>query len=256
MLTAWPAASQDLSDLVDAEVLPGWREDGGRHMAAVRLSLAPGWKTYWRSPGDAGIPPRFDWSGTQNVSGVAVHWPVPIVFYENGYRSVGYSGEVTIPLEFVTPDTQAPIALDARLDIGVCEEVCVPVSLHLQGLLEAASGVGAAQIRGALDSGPMSAREAGVGDVVCRTEPISDGLRLTLSIDMPRLGGDEAVVVELADPAIWVSEPTTERSAQQMTAVAELVPPEAKPFAMARQDVRITVLGDGRAVDIRGCTGG
>lgn len=249
------APGQTFDDLVQAEVLPGWRE-GDSHMAAVRLSLAPGWKTYWRAPGDAGIPPRFDWGGTQNVSGVAIHWPIPIVFHENGYRSVGYDGDVTIPLQFVVPDAGAPVSLNARLEIGICEDVCVPVTLNLQGLLAPATGAGTAEIQGALADRPMTAREARVGDVVCKTEPISDGLRLSLAIDMPRLAESEEMVVELADPGIWVSEPKTARSGDQMTAVAELVPPEAKPFAMARQDVRITVLGGGRAVDIRGCTAG
>ncbi|MFY8145805.1 MAG: protein-disulfide reductase DsbD domain-containing protein, partial [Rhodobacter sp.] len=70
-----PARAMTQDDLLSAEVLPGWRTEQGTHMAALRLTLAPGWKTYWRSPGDAGIPPLFNWSGSQNLSGVRVHWP-------------------------------------------------------------------------------------------------------------------------------------------------------------------------------------
>ena len=248
------AASQTVESLVQAEVLPGWR-DGGTHMAAIRLQLAPGWKTYWRAPGDAGIPPRFDWTQSTNISGVGVHWPIPMIFYENGYRSVGYGGQVTIPLELAVSDQQAPVSLNARMEIGICEDVCIPVTLSLQGQL-AATSAPSAEIKAALAERPMTARQASVGRVVCTTEPIRDGLRLSLAIDMPRLAQNEELVVELRDPSIWVSEPKTKRAGDQVTAVAELVPPDAKPFAMARQDVRITVLGGGRAVDIRGCTGG
>ena len=60
------ATTQD--DVLQATLLPGWQTASGSHMAAVDLTLAPGWKTYWRSPGDAGIPPRFDWSGSKNVA--------------------------------------------------------------------------------------------------------------------------------------------------------------------------------------------
>ena len=99
-LAVTPAFAQ-VEDIVTAELLPGWREDG-RHIAAIRLTLAPGWKTYWRAPGDAGIPPVFDWSASGNVRAVAVQYPVPKVFDQGGVRSVGYADSVTFPV-FITP---------------------------------------------------------------------------------------------------------------------------------------------------------
>ncbi len=60
-LTAVPALAQDQFDLpVTGQVLEGWVRADGTRMAAVQLDLEPGWKTYWRAPGDAGIPPSFD----------------------------------------------------------------------------------------------------------------------------------------------------------------------------------------------------
>ena len=69
------AISDYLDEVVSASVLTGWRMENGHHMAALRITLAPGWKTYWRAPGEAGIPPRFDWTGSDNLSAVTVHWP-------------------------------------------------------------------------------------------------------------------------------------------------------------------------------------
>jgi DsbC/DsbD-like thiol-disulfide interchange protein len=79
-------------------------ENGG-HMAAVELQLAPGWKTYWRSPGDAGIPPSFDWSGSENVKSVRLHWPAPEVFEANGMQTIGYHERLVLPVE-ITPRTR------------------------------------------------------------------------------------------------------------------------------------------------------
>ena len=79
-LAAAQAESFDMADIVQAEVLPGWRTPSGTWMAALHLTLSPGWKTYWRVPGEAGIPPLFDIAASTNIAALAVHWPTPHVF--------------------------------------------------------------------------------------------------------------------------------------------------------------------------------
>ena len=86
-LLAAPALATTQDDVLSAQLRPGWQMENGGHMAAVELQLAPGWKTYWRSPGDAGIPPTFDWSGSDNVRSVRIHWPAPLVFDANGMQT-------------------------------------------------------------------------------------------------------------------------------------------------------------------------
>jgi DsbC/DsbD-like thiol-disulfide interchange protein len=248
------AATAEMPDrMVRAELLSGWRMEGGDHMAALRLTLAPGWKTYWRAPGDGGIPPLFDWTGSGNVRSVAVSWPVPEVFYLNGMRSVGYSEVVTIPLRFAPTRAGEPIAVEGRIDIGVCEEICVPVSLVVGAELLPGPAGPDPRIAAALADRPMTAGEAGVLAIDCTLDPIADGLRLTATIDMPALGPGEEAVVELADAPVWVSEPEVARSGNRLQAVADLVPPEAAPFALQRDDLRFTVLSGDRAVEITGC---
>ena len=58
------------SPVVAAEILPGWTSASGTRIAALHLTLTPGWHTYWRIPGEAGIAPRFDWGRSQNVASV------------------------------------------------------------------------------------------------------------------------------------------------------------------------------------------
>lgn len=237
--------------VVSARVLPGWETGAGTRMGALHLTLAPGWKTYWRSPGDAGIPPSFDWTGSRNLSGVTVHWPRPQVFRINGMRSIGYAGEVVLPLEIAATRPGAPVVLEGEVSMGICEEICVPVSLRVSARLEGAGAPDQA-ISGALASRPR----AGTARVTCVLEPIRDGMAIDLSIPMPRLRGGETVVVEPADTRIWVSEPQAHRSGGVLEARAELVPPQARPFALDRSGLRVTVIGDDDAVEMRGCTGG
>jgi DsbC/DsbD-like thiol-disulfide interchange protein len=255
VLLAGTGAAEVPSVVARAELLGGWREASGTQMAAVRITLAPGWKTYWRAPGDAGIPPVFDWSGSRNVGSVTPLWPVPHVFWQNGMRSVGYADEVILPLVVTPRSAGDPVRLSGRIDIGVCEDVCIPVSLELSADLPA-PGAPDAAISGAMADRPMAAAAAGVTGVTCSVEAIADGIRISAAIAMPPLGGDEAAVLELPDPSIWISEATTRREGGTLVAVAEMVPPSGQPFAVDRSQVRITVLSGARGVDIRGCTGG
>ena len=237
--------------VVSVEMIPGWRTDEGSHMAALEITLAPGWKTYWRAPGDAGIPPEFQWSAAENVSGLRVHWPVPEVSHTNGMRTIGYSGRVVIPLEFMTPEAGVSARLAGELDIGLCADICVPIRVPLSAVLPPTGGRTPEIIAALLDA-PESADQAGVRSVGCDVSPISDGLRVEVPIVMPGLGGGEDVGIETADPQVWVSEPVATRSGGQLTATADLVHVTGGAFALDRGGLRVTVLNGARAVDIRG----
>ncbi|SIO46845.1 Thiol-disulfide interchange protein, contains DsbC and DsbD domains [Rhodovulum sp. ES.010] len=251
---AVPTANADAPEgVISAEFIPGWQTDRGTYMAGLHLRLAPGWKTYWRAPGDAGIPPRFDWAGSRNIAGAELHWPTPRVFVSNGLRTIGYENDVVLPIEITPQEAGRPMDLRGRVELGVCQDICMPLELSLTGHLPDAPRP--APIRAALADRPMSAGEAQVRGVRCAVEPISDGLRLTAEIDLPTLGGREAAVFELADPSIWISEADMTRDGDRLVARADLVPVSGQPFALDRSTVRITLLGESRAVDIRGCTG-
>ncbi|MEM9437259.1 MAG: protein-disulfide reductase DsbD domain-containing protein [Pseudomonadota bacterium] len=242
-------------DVLQVEVLTGWREPGMTHIAALRLTLDNGWKTYWRAPGDAGIPPNFDWSGSSNVASVTPHWPVPDIFNQNGMRSIGYDGEVIIPLHVTRQQADAPIRLTADIDIGVCEEICIPARISIDAPLPV-QGAPNGEIASALDDRPMTEQEARVGQVVCVVTPLKDGIALEVHAEMPSIARGEVAAIETADPTVWVAEPEMSRDGNTLIAKTELVRYDAEPFALDRSGVRMTVFGSGVAVDIQGCTGG
>lgn len=96
------------------------------HRAGIEIRLAPGWKTYWRYPGDSGVPPRFDFSGSQNVTSVTVRWPAPQRLADEAGTSIGYKHDVVFPLDVVAQDATKPAVLALRIDYAVCEKLCVP----------------------------------------------------------------------------------------------------------------------------------
>lgn len=226
--------------------------ENGAHMAAVELTLAPGWKTYWRSPGDAGIPPTFDWSGSQNVKAVRLHWPSPQVFEANGMQTIGYHDRLVLPVEVTPEDPSRPVRLSVEMSLGVCDEICMPAVVDLSADLTA-PGAADAAIRAALKSGAASAGDAGVSAVSCRVDPIDDGLRLTARVRLPDPGHPEVVAFETGDRDIWVAEAITQREGGELVSMTELVPPDGAPFALDRSGITLTILAAGGAVEVKGC---
>ncbi|MBQ1203724.1 MAG: hypothetical protein IIX61_08005 [Loktanella sp.] len=243
---------QSVDDLARVTVLPGWREADGTHVTALRIDLAEGWRTYWRAPGDAGIPPSFAFSDS-GITAVHPHFPVPEVYETFGMRSIGYEDSVTFPLRLSVPDHGEAININGQVQIGVCDDVCIPVTLDFSALLPPAGAADPA-ILAALQDRPMTRTEAQVGTVTCRIAPISDGLQVVTTITMAPAGAEEVVVIEASDPQIWVSEPQVSRQGGSLTAVVDMVHLSGAPFALDRSGLRFTVLGDDKAVDIRGCT--
>ncbi|WP_270727070.1 protein-disulfide reductase DsbD domain-containing protein [Shimia sp. Alg240-R146] len=251
---ATQSLAQSYDQVVQAEVLQGWRNADGTHTAALKISLNPGWKTYWRAPGDAGIPPRITWRGSRNMDDVELSWPTPEVFDQNGMRSVGYSQEVILPVKIAPQNPGKTMTLKAQLEIGVCRDICVPQTLRIKAELPPV-GKPDGRIAAALNDQPLSQKDAHVGTVTCRVSPTADGLRLRATIQMPHAGGREVAVIEAGDPHIWVAEATTTRQGNTLIAETEMMHVDETPFILDRSGLRFTVLGAAHAVDIRGCSG-
>lgn len=97
----------------------------------MEVKLQPGWKTYWRSPGDAGIPPQIDFTGSTNVAATQFRWPVPARFNYYDLETFGYSKEVVFPIDLELERPGEPVALRARVDMLICDDVCIPHTMNL-----------------------------------------------------------------------------------------------------------------------------
>ena len=130
-LTAPGPSSAAIGDWADgakasARLIAAGVGDDGRLDAGIEVVLPPGWKTYWRSPGDAGIAPLFDFSASRNVVEPQVTFPLPHRF-DDGYSVTNvYENRVVFPVSAFVPDRDKPVELHVVIDLGVCEEVCIP----------------------------------------------------------------------------------------------------------------------------------
>jgi DsbC/DsbD-like thiol-disulfide interchange protein len=106
--------------------------------AGIEIKLQPGWKTYWRYPGDSGVPPRFDFAGSDNVARAKVLYPAPHLFNDETGNSLGYKTNVVFPVQVTPKQPGKPVTLRMKLDYAVCEKLCIPA----EGKAELTFGAG------------------------------------------------------------------------------------------------------------------
>jgi DsbC/DsbD-like thiol-disulfide interchange protein len=157
--------------------------------AGVEIRLKSGWHTYWRYPGDAGVPPRFDFTGSQNVKAVDVLWPAPQPIPEHDLVTIGYTGDVIVPLAVVPENSAKPVTLRLKLDYAVCEALCVPA----EGKAELVLTDGSSSHEAAL-----AAAEARVP----KKTVLGEGSTLAIkSVRREDAAGRRRVIVDVAAPA-------------------------------------------------------
>ena len=240
-----PAAAQDLPQgLQSARFLPGWTDADGRRVAALELVLEPGWKTYWRSPGDSGLAPEFDWKGS-NIGKVDFIWPAPEVIVSGGVRTLGFHDRLVLPFTVAPDKPGQPVGISANITFGLCENICIPARLDL--VATAAGTEPDPRIEAAMALAPQTSDDL----PACEIAEIEDGMTVTLSLPEP---GAELAIEYGRDPEIWVSAPELSQDGRE--ASADFVAPSGKPFALDPQAVVMTVLGKEGAVEYRGCAAG
>lgn len=102
----------------------------GHSLAGIELDMPQGTNTYWRIPGETGIPTEFDFSASSGLAGPTVHWPFPEIDHSRGYMDYAYYGQVVLPFEFEVAEGTAAL-LDVGLTLGVCSDICIPATARL-----------------------------------------------------------------------------------------------------------------------------
>src|ERR1700733_9851970 len=131
-------------------------------LGGVAMQLEQGWKTYWRSPGDSGVPPRFDFSKSENIEAVTVLWPAPTKFDDGaGGYSLGYHNQIVLPLRIVAKNSDKPVTLRAEINYAVCEKICIPVEANAELAFASVASTEDSALFASLDTVP---KPASIGD--------------------------------------------------------------------------------------------
>jgi DsbC/DsbD-like thiol-disulfide interchange protein len=201
--SAWAKGHQSA-----VRLLAGPRLANGDWLAGLEMQLGPGFKTYWRDPGDAGVPPVFNWDGSRGIGSVAVLWPAPTRFFDASGHSNGYVKGPLFPLR-IKAEEAGPRHLALQLDYAVCEKLCIPVQAGLTldwPAPDAGSSPHVARIREAMARVPRMASPGEQGPLAVhsaqmRREPaVPGGLVLAVIV---RSTTPPELFVEAPSPWIW-----------------------------------------------------
>jgi DsbC/DsbD-like thiol-disulfide interchange protein len=211
---------------------------GGVLLGGIAIQLDPGWKTYWRNPGDSGVPPRFDFSRSDNVETVTILWPAPMKFDDGaGGFSLGYKKQVVLPLRIVAKSADKPVTLRAAVSYAVCDKLCIPVEANSELTFMSVASTEDGGLAAALDAVP---------------KPVSIGAANPLTIRDVKRDGDKKVLVDVVAPGgaevnLFVEGPTPDWALP----IPELVspgPPGLKRFAFDLDGLPPGAKADGAAL--------
>ena len=249
LFTAPLRAESDIARASDVTLIDGgWLQK--RRLAAVAMRLAPGWKTYWRVPGEGGLPPRFDFSASENVENVRVLWPAPKRYSSpvTG-ETIGYANEVAFPLLIAPKDPARPVVLRLKMDYGICGDMCVPV--QAQRAITLPPEMDAAPARAMIEQWLRKTPLADDGRVVVKGARLvkgARGLALEVALSGPDAGVVSDILVEGVELAIF-GKPRKmgEREGVVVYRVPVMGLAEEKDFRRAR--LRLTILRGEKAVE-------
>lgn len=131
-------AVPSITALVEAEYISGILHPGTQGTGTSReipfvlkFALKEGWYMYWRTPGDSGMAPTFDWSASDNLDDVSIGWPAPKRFEQDGLYSFGYDGVVEMPVTVTIKELGKPLKFNLNTSLIVCNKICVPQTLNM-----------------------------------------------------------------------------------------------------------------------------
>jgi DsbC/DsbD-like thiol-disulfide interchange protein len=209
-------------------------------LGGISIQLQPGWHTYWRTPGDSGVPPHFDFSKSDNVEAVTVMWPAPIKFDDGaGGTALGYKQQVTLPLRIVPKSADKPVTLRADINYAVCDKLCIPVEASAELAFASVASTEDSNLSEALNTVP---KPANVGD----PNP--------LTIRDVKREGKANVLVDVSAPdgkevSLFVEGPTPDW-ALPVPKLLEHSPPGVKRFAFELDGLPPGASPDGAALKL------
>ena len=215
--------------------------------AGIEIRLAPGWKTYWRYPGDSGIPPRFDFSHSKNVKSVTVRYPAPHRLTDESGTSIGYKHGVVFPLDIVVQNAAQPVMLAVKADYAVCEKVCIPAEGKAELNLTGRPGAQDGWLKQNDALVPVAA-QIGEGGTLAVRSVTRENKRILVDVAAP---GAIELFAEgpAADWALPVPAPVDGAPAGQQRFAFELegLPPNTRPGGAT---LMLTAVSGGKAIEV------
>ncbi len=258
LLLGIPAHAADASPWVEdnysgIRLIAGASKSGAESLrAGIEIKMQPGWHTYWRYPGDSGVPPRFSFAGSDNVATVKVLFPAPHAFTDEAGTTIGYKGNVILPLRVVPRQKDKPVTLRAKIDYAVCEKLCVPVEAKIDLTIPPTGGADNAGLDAAEARVPKPVTAAAAGLTAKRAS--DDKVKPLIFVDLAAPTGQPVELFVEGPTAEWalpIPKPAPGAPPGRAHFGFELdgLPPGVDP--KARFELTFTIVQGDRATEVK-----
>ena len=219
-------------------------------LGGIDIQLQPRWHTYWRTPGDSGVPPRFDFSKSDNIEAVTVLWPAPMKFDDGaGGSSLGYVKQVVLPLRIVSKDANKLVTLRAEINYAVCEKLCIPVDAKAELAFASVASTEDGNLSEALNSVPKPANIGDPNPLTIRDVKREGKINVLVDVSAPE-GKDVSLFVEGPTPDWALPVPklleASPPGVKRFTFELDGLPPGASPDGAA---LKLTLVGGDKAYE-------
>jgi DsbC/DsbD-like thiol-disulfide interchange protein len=220
-------------------------------LGGIAFQLQPGWKTYWRTPGDSGVPPRFDFSKSENIEAVTILWPAPMKFDDGaGGHSLGYHDQVVLPLRIVAKNTDKPVTLRAVVNYAVCDKLCIPVEADVELAFTSVASTEDSALFAALDTVPKPANVGDPNPLTIRDVKREGKSAVLVDVVAPSEAGNVSLFVEGPTPDWALPVPKllehSPPGVKRFTFELDGLPPDTNPEGAA---LKLTLKGGDRSYE-------
>lgn len=195
----WVEGFNNKARLIAGKASGGPVRGEGAVLAGIEISMSDGFKTYWRNPGEAGgVPPEFDFSGSQNVADARVLYPAPHRTKDKAGENIAYKDSVIFPVLLTPADPTQPMSLNVNAVYGVCKDICIPAEASLS-ITVPPSPEASDLLAAVLKTVPVETADPATDPVLSSWRTEREGAKLKLIMDVANGGAEGDAFLFSAD---------------------------------------------------------
>lgn len=222
-------------------------KDIGKLRAGIEFRMDPGWHTYWRYPGDSGVPPRFDFHESENLREAKVLYPAPRAFTDESGTSIGYLDHVIFPVDVTPIDPKKPVTLKVAIYYAVCQKLCVPADANLELKMGDKSSFDDSLAKAEAEvPKPVAPQQAGL-----TLHRVGGGSKPTVEFELAGANGKDTQIFVEGSTAEWALPipRSVEGSKNRYSFMLDGLPPGTDPKAPL--DLTFTIVGADKAIETK-----
>ena len=238
---------------IDISFLKAW-DSKEATLYALFIKMKKNWKTYWKYPGDSGFSPEFKIIESNNLKKIAISWPTPKVFFENGSVINGYKKELILPIFFYKEKSSKKIDFKLNFLMGFCDDICIPIKF----IINSKNALKANELKNKLVSNSLEKIPQDLSNsenlIECEVKKINKKMKLISKFDNNFFSNNnsiEQLILEYLDGQIWFSEISKTNKRFEFLSIINSL--DDNNFFLDKSKIKYTIITRSGGFQHKGC---